>query len=579
MTAANSATEPATPDLPRKLMLLIAAVQGIVLLFLYDASVSESWPSKTPVWSFPLWLLAVSIPTLMLLTIETGTERRAAERIGLFAIALLLAGLYVGWQATPYEAFPIDSLTAIFMTTMTLACFKGLMYLQQNVAGKPMSYSVLFTYSWRNFLTLGLATILTFVFWLILWLWANLFEAIGVEFFDNLFREHWFLFPVLSIAHGIGIIIFRSLTGVIDSITRLFEGLIRILLPLAITVAVAFLCTLPFVGLDALWSTGRGTSLMLWLLAIVLFFTNAVYQDGSSERPYPLLVHRMVYVALLTMPIVSVLGFYGLYLRLHEYGWSVARAWGFVVWLVLTLFVAGYTTGILRKRDNWTADLAKVNIGMGLIILVLMLVSNSPLLDFRKLSLDSQVGRVESGLVDIVDFDFSYTWRALARPGYLFMEAKKAEVADSDPDLLAKIANSGWHWQANAGTTGQTRDVFWSNMSYRPEGMTVPGDLRQRIEDENLAHPAFARQVLVEVDLDNDDRTDYLFIASRERYIAQSRLYFLDDNRWQSIAVLVDGAFAGGADAIEEIRNGELRTAEQRFPDLGIGNLLIRPVE
>ena len=442
-------------------MLLIAAVQGIALLFLYNAMESGTWPSASPLWNFPLWLIAVAIPALLLLSLEQGKEIHAARLIGALSAILIGLGVYTGWQASPYDEFPVYNLTWVFAFSMGLACFKALMYLQQRIAGKPMTYEVLFTYSWRNALTIALSLILTFVFWLILMLWAQLFRAIEVDFFYDLFREDWFLFPVLSVAHGVGVIIFRNLTRVIDSITRLFEGLIKILLPLAVVVAVVFLGALPFVGLDALWSTGRGTSLLLWLLAVVLFFTNAVYQDGRGDRPYPLAIHRIIFVALLTTPVISALSFYGLYLRLDEYGWTVIRGWAFITWLILTLFVIGYVTGIVRKRDEWTTDLAQVNTGMGLVVLFLMLLVNSPVLDLRKISLNSQVQRVESGKVVIDDFDFWYARQSLARPGFLFMEAKKAEIGDSDPELLAKIESPAPTHRARSAKRRKTCGRIW----------------------------------------------------------------------------------------------------------------------
>ena len=154
--------------------------------------------------------------------------------------------------------------------------------------------------------------------------------------------------------------------------------LIKLLLPVVLFVAVVFLGTLPFVGLDVLWSTGRGTALLLALLAIVLFFVNAVYQDGREENPYPALVHRMIYGALCTLPVVSALSFYGLWLRLDQYGWTVERAWAMVVWVLLSAFAAGYVYGIVRRRDAWTADLSRVNTLMGLVVLAIMLLANRP---------------------------------------------------------------------------------------------------------------------------------------------------------------------------------------------------------
>jgi len=563
-----------SPELPRKLMLLIAAIQGIALLFLYDASASATWPSESPLWNFPLWVIAIAVPVLFLLSIEKGNEIRVAKLIAAFTMLLVPLAIYMGWQATPYNEFPVGGLVFIFVVSVGLACFKALMYIQQRATGKPMSYDVLFTYSWRNSLTLGLSLLLVFVFWLILVLWAQLFRAIDIDFFYDLFRENWFLIPVLSMAHGGGVIIFRNLTRVIDSITRLLAGLIRILLPLVAVVSVVFLSALLFVGLDALWATGRGTSLLLWLLAMLLFFTNAVYQDGRGERPYPLVLHRFLYAALLTTPVISALSFYGLYLRLEEYGWTVLRGWAFVIWLVLTLFSVGYVIGIVRKRDAWTGELARVNSGMGLVVLAIALLANSPLLDFRKMSLNSQLGRLDSGQLLIGDFDFLYAERSLGRPGYLFMEAKKVEVGDSNPELLKKINNP-----VHVGTFQDTLDSeqLWAKMIYRPTDFEVPAELRSIVSRENVRVQTDVQPVFVGADLDRDGIDEYLFIRSANGYFGGGRLYFQKDGQWQSLPLNVQRAVT--REKTNAILDGDISVVPPQFDLLKIGEVMLRPIE
>lgn len=286
-------------------MLIISFAQGLFLYGLYHAVDTHSWPSESPLWSYPLWTVALTVPLLLLLSIDRDNYKSAVRHVALFGAVLALLATYTGYQAEPFGKFPIFNMSFAFACGVTLACFKALMYLQQRAAGVELTYQVLFTNSWRNFLVTGMSALFVAVFWLILMLWGQLFKIIDVDFFWDLFREDWFVFPVLSVAFGIGVIMFRDLTTVIDNITRLFHWLFKLLLPLVVGIAVIFLAALPVVGLDVLWSTGRGTALLLWLLAITLFFTNAVYQDGREKNPYPLIVHRIIYIGLLIMPVVS----------------------------------------------------------------------------------------------------------------------------------------------------------------------------------------------------------------------------------------------------------------------------------
>lgn len=561
----------APTSLPQKRMLLIAAAQGIALLCLKSAFESGYWPSESPLWSFPLWTLALAVPVLLLLSIERTTVPKLLRYVGLFALVLTLAAVYIGAQARPYGEFPVSTFAYVFAISIALACFKALMYLQQRAADVPLSYQVLFTYSWRNALTLALALLLTGVFWLILQLWGALFSTIGIEFFERLFDMDWFVIPILAIAHGVGIIIFRNLTQVIDSITRLLQGLIKLLLPLVVSIAVIFVVSLPFVGLDALWETGRGTSLLLWLFAISLFFVNAVYQDGRGDKPYPAFLHRALYAGLCVTPILSALSFYGLLLRVDQYGLTVARCWAFVVWLVLTLFAAGYVIGILRRRDRWTEDLARVNTVMGLVVLALMLLANSPLLDFRKLAIASQLARLESGATEPRDFDFWYARTALARPGYLALEKLQDRYAD-EPEILELIRNPQRPFLVR---TAVDQDDFWAGVRYRPEPFEVPETVKRQIgaqaaTGENL------QSVLIRVDVDEDGSSEYVLAHLYNGNVSSGWLYYRDGGGWKSAMMTARMPPGVREDRADDVLHGEISLQRPQFNDVVIGDVTFR---
>lgn len=560
-------------SLPRRSMLIIAVAQGVLLFALYRAFDTNVWPSESPLWSFPLWTLAVAIPLLLLLSLDRGNAQRVSKMVAGLAVILTLLAIYMGWQAEPFGEFALFGLSFAFICSVTLACFKALMYLQQRANQVPLTYQVLFTNSWRNFLVAALSALFVFIFWLILMLWGALFNVIEIDFFMELFTEDWFLFPVLSFAFGLAVIIFRNLTQVIDNITKLLHGLIKLLLPLIVAVAVIFLAALPFVGLNALWSTGNGTALLLWLLAIILFFTNAVYQDGRETNPYSPIIHRLIFLGLCVMPIISALSLYGLVLRLNQYGWSVERCWAFLVWLILTLLAAGYVMGIVRRRAEWTTDLARVNTTMGLVVLVLMLLTNSPVLDFRKISLNSQLNRVESGEIELKDFDFYYAKFDLARPGYLALEAMKEEIGDSDPALLKMITYPVNKWRAVGRPTAED---MWSEMLFRPEPFDVPESLKSTIDNSRALFYS-TDQVMFQLDLDDDGQNEYLLLFLSENGITHSRFYYLTEKGWRDGSLQFARWKYGSGVARDAIKNGEIELIDPRFKDLEIGGVLLQP--
>jgi len=572
------------PALPRKTLLLIAAIQGLVLLFLKTATDGGAWPSQTPLVAYPLWTIAVSVPEFLLLSLAAGNERRVAGLVALFSVPIALAAIYTGSQARPFGAFPLANMTVIFAISTGVVCFKALMYIQQRGMRLAMTYDVLFTLSWRNALTAGLALAFTSVFWLILNLWASLFEVIGIGFFRRLFDMDWFLFVSLAVANATGIVLFRNLVGVIDSATRLLQGLLKLLLPLVTMITVLFLASLPFAGLDSLWDTGRGTALLLVLLGLQLFFVNAVYQDGRGPAPYPLVPHRLLYFGLCATPVLSALAFYGLYLRLAQYGWTVLRGWAFLVWFVLTLFAVGYTIGILRRRDAWTVDLARVNIGIGILVAAALLLVNSPLLDFRIISARSQLARIPAGAAGVRQFDIWYAHNALARPGHLTLEILKTRVGDSDSALLAELN----HPVPAAAREGRfLPESLWLATRYRPAPFALPAGLAAAIEGD-FAKDLRPRQVagalqtvLARINLDEDSDFEYAAVLLLDDTFLAARIFDLEAGTWVSVAAYPAAGHNGYDDAAlpGQLLDGAVSARPPRFDDLRFGDFVLRPGE
>jgi len=470
--------------------------------------------------------------------------------------------------------FAVGALVGVFALSVAVASFKVLMYLQQRASGLPLSYERLFTFSWRNLLVTALAALFVLAFWLILVLWGALFEVIEIAFFADLFDSEWFLLPALSFAFGVGVVIFRELTGVIDGITGLLQGLIKLLLPIIVLVAALFLLALPLSGLSVLWATGRGTALLLWLMALTLFFVNAVYQDGRGEPPYPVSIHRLVYAGLLTLLPVSAISLYGLALRIDQYGWTVQRSWAAVVWLLLTLFALGYAWGILRRRDGWPQTLAQVNTVMGWVVLAILLLANSPVLDFRKLSVRSQLARVDAGVIKRSQLDFHYFSHALARTGHLALEELKREIGDSDPALLARIENP---MPESVARRMASPAEFHDKLRLRPADLAVPPGLNALLEREAaMRSPALRTAVLIELDLTADAQSEYVLLRVLENGGVIGSLYYRSASEW-IVGRIDPGRITLSAEELTRtVETGPVTAVPPEFSDLQVGGLRLR---
>jgi hypothetical protein len=525
-------------SLPKSLMLLIALVQGLALLLLHQAIALEFWPQGRPHWLFGFYALAFVCPTMLLLSLEQGRVMQLLRWILPYGLLVTLLGFYLGWQANPLGETRLEGLLWAMVLTLGVASFKALIYIQQRVSGEAFTYSQLFRYSWRNFLTLMLSLFFALCVWGLLMLWAGLFRAIKINFFHDIFTERWFYYPALALAQGFGVIIFRQQQGVIDTITRIQQALMKFLLILLVFVSLLFLVTLPFTGLQPLWETGWGSGLILWMQALMLFFVNAVYQDEPDQRPYPLWLHRFISLGVAFLPVFSAIAFYGLSLRVGQYGWTVGRCWGFVIWGLLALFSLGYLWGLLRLRDRWLERLSWVNVRMGLVVMAIALLSASPLLDFRKISLASQLQRVEQGKIAIDELDFRYFYRQLARPGYLALERIKSEYAESRPELVLKIEASD-HIYRRYENSAIERETF-SRSLRRFDDQPLPQGLEEALhlwaKDNQWRFMDNSGLYLQPVDLNADGTDEYLLVTvgKHQTYL---ELFVSGEKGWQQASL------------------------------------------
>ena len=562
-------------QLPSKLMILISLLQGLGLLYLHQAIELHYWPHGQPEWLFAFYSVMFIWPIMLLLGLDQNNGRAMVKATLPFALVSGLLGYYVGHQVTPIEHIRFNALLFSFVLTMVIATFKALMYSQQWARGERVTYSALFLWSWRNFLTLSLAMLFAGSFWLLLMLWAALFKAINIDFFSDLFEQRWFYYPAIALANGFGIIIFRKLTHIIDTITRLQQALIKFLLVLLSLVSLLFLGALPFTGLEPLWESG-GSSLILWMQALILFFVNVEPQGEMDNWPYSVWLHRFIYICIAILPVYSVISFYGLSLRIDQYGWSLSRFWAYLIWFLLALFAIGYLWGIAKYRDRWAHQLSRTNVAIGLVVLVVMLSVNSPLLDFRKMAVADQLQRLADNKVTIEDFDLSYFRNHLARPGYEGLQTLKAQYGEAHPGLLVRI--NALYAIGNNDRPSSTRDEFIAaitQLSENPPEALLTAIYKQETKNHwNLQQTQ--QYFLQALDLDKDGDQEYLWIEKKPEHTV-IKLFFQQDEQWKSSYL---GSFRKDKDNVDQFYQallaGEIKVAPSRWNDVIIGDQRFR---
>lgn len=575
-------------------MWVLVAIQALVLAGIGVLLDLDLWPSGHPAVLMPTLTVAYAWPTLALFTAEPGTARRGIAVGGVSAVVLAGLASYVGWQATPVGQFDVEALQAVYVITLLVTGFIALAYLKPIVAGEPIRYPTLFAHAWRNLLVAGLAAALLGGSAILLVLWAALFATLGVDVLAETFQKPWFVLPAAAVAFGTGVLVFRRRQGLIDGIVGLLENLARYLLPMVLGIIVVFLLTLPFVSLQALWDTGNGSLILIALNAIAVVLAIVAHRPQADE-PYPAFVQVPVTVAVAVLPIISALALLGIGIRVDQYGWTVARAWAFTGAAVVALFSLGYTWSIVRHRRNWPDGMARVNVVMGWVVLGILLLINTPVLDFRALSTRSQIARVESGEIQPVEFDFRYAREMLARPGYLVAQ-RLIEQLGFDPladraSVAAIVRHEGVD-EEREGELAAMRDAFWQSVVYRGGAFSVPDGVRAVIDREIYRTDGVEYPTLVRMELDGDAaQTEYLMLGvrrfdmpafqdmpARVHYSPVAHAIVDAGQGWDIHGLSRSGggvAPVGDAGAVvQELREGRIERVPRRYDDVRIGSVL-----
>ncbi|WP_068545334.1 DUF4153 domain-containing protein [Thalassotalea crassostreae] len=569
-------------QLPKPLMLVMSLIQGILLAFIYRSAEEQFWPGNDPVWLMALATFTIAFPLLTLLTITRQNLKASITYILPFTIVISLLAAYVGFQQTPVEYINNSYVVFVFSWTILIASFKALMYIQQLNSGEKITYSSLFKYSWRNAIIFAESLLFTLIFWGILHLGAGLFSVLEINIFKEVLEKDWFVIPTLTFAFGFAIVVFRNITHTVDTIAKILQTLIKFLLPVITIVSIGFLATLPFTGLEKLWGTGSGSLLVLWLQALTLFFVNAVYQEAAHERPYNLIVHRVIFIGVALLPIYTLIASYGLWLRVDQYGLTVSRLWGILTCALLGTFAIGYLIGIIKRKDAWLETLSTVNIRMGLAVLLVMLLINSPVLNFQAISASSQIAMLKEKTIKVDDFDFYYFGQNLGRQGYLQMQQVKEEIGNEHPDKVAVIDRMYTRSSFNKRKYGNKEQdtladfekliTYWPNKESFPEDLTVAvfnsatEQVWSTIKDKNY--------YFISIDM-NEDHTPDIVVISEHNYSTTARLWLLEDEKWQSKYMKISNP-SKNKFLKSLIEQSEIQVTKPQWQTLNIGDMKLK---
>lgn len=431
---------PAPPVRPPSIgaaRLAIGVVQGLILYLLYQASLGKVWPGNERLLLWPLLLVWLIVPVILISSLGTLNRRQLLIWIPVAAAVLAALGLYDAWRTvaihTTEDRLQI-SRQLILAATVGFFVAQSLVMSAAGENRRIASYPAYFETAWKHFVQLAFSGLFVGVAWLVLLLGSELFLLIKLDFLRKLIQESSFVIPVIVFAFSCAMHITDVRPAIVRGIRTLLLVLMSWILPVAVLVIGGFLLSLPFTGLEPLWATRSATAVLLSAAVVLIVLVNAAYQDGVPDVAAAPIVQSSIRFAAILLPPIVVIALYALGLRVSDYGWTTSRLLAASGIVVASIYAAGYAWAALRKGR--LGAISSTNIVNAFMVLAMLLLLFSPLGDPARLSVANQVARLESGKVPAGKFDFAYLRFEGERYGQAALAEIGARVKGNDAQLV-----------------------------------------------------------------------------------------------------------------------------------------------
>ena len=340
------------------------------------------------------------------------SDRRTATTIAAVAMGCLIAVMAYAMRAR--FPGPLGSFGARHMAfpVMTLFFWISLPFFQAWNENRHwrFNYGRLADLAWSGVLRAFLGLLFVGVLWAVLGLWMTLFSAIGIDFFKDLFTDQWVGFGISGAAAGIALALLARWTVAIERLHGLLHGLFAVLAVLVAVLVLAFVPSLVFARLDALWGSTLTTGLMLSLILLSLLLVNSVIGARDADMPTnPRHIYRLsALVLIVALPVLALLASLSLGQRIGVYGLTPDRFYGVVALVLAFLFGGGYVGALAWRRGGWPGAVRQVNLVLAPVVALVAFLLATPILSAEAWSVRNQLARLMSGKVSVADFDFDF---------------------------------------------------------------------------------------------------------------------------------------------------------------------------
>lgn len=564
--------------------LLVGLVQGALLYWLYRAGKDGFWPASAPYVMTPLFTIGLMLPAVLISSLGHMAPKKTALWTLAVAVVLLLLSLHDAWRSTGTSGFDANLFgrPERFMPSWALLLFGAVfVYIAHSLAMAAAldrrnfgfaSYASHFEMAWKLAVQLMFSVFFVGALWLLLWMGAGLFSMVKLDFFKELLQKAWFVVPVICFAWSCAMHVTDVRPAIVRGIRTLLLVLLSWLLPIATLIICGFLCSLPFTGLDALWSTGHATALLLTAVAVLVVLINAAFQNGEAKAALAIRVSART-AAIVIFPLTAI-AIYALGLRVHDYGWTTDRIVAAACLVVASCYAAGYQWAA-HSYDTWLCSIAKVNIATAFVVLAVLLALFTPIADPARISVGNQMARLASGRTPPEKFDFRY----LRFEGQRYGQEALTRLARSDVKLVSEKAaaalkmSNRWHSDKAAITSAWIENItVWPASAKLPASFIAQkwADLPEAQQPQCLRGADQKCEALL-LDADGDGRQEVMLFGAG---YTQGLLYAEDQpGKWVLMAHLSGG---GCGDVRGKLRAGEFALSAARWKALDIAGVRLQ---
>ncbi|HCE8851418.1 TPA: DUF4153 domain-containing protein [Citrobacter freundii] len=547
-------------------MIFIGLLQGALCYLLMTYLVPHN-----DGWLFYGMPATIAITSALLLTVVSFKQRALWYWMALIFVVVLAMSAWLKWQVEDSDKWRQHEVFMFYGWRLLLMAMLALPWIQYSLRASRQQtrYAQFYTQLWLNTLTLLIVFISNGLFWLVLLLWSEMFKLVGIPFFSTLFFDtDWFGYVAFGLITALAVVLARTQSRLVTAVQKLLTFIATGLLPLVALLALMFILTLPFTGLEAISQRVSAAGLMSTLTFSLLLLMAMVGEPQKEALLYPGALRYLIKCALAVTPIYTLIAGWALWVRIQQYGWTPERLHGVLVVVVLLAWSVGYLVSILRRGYNPLEIQGKVILGVSLLALGLLVLLSSPVIDAWRISVNSHMGLYHSGKIK-PDQVSLYMLDHSGKPGRAALEVLQKDVAFNQDSKRRRDLNSLLQGSRDP-VKELTATQLVSKVVIAP-GSEKPDDAFWTfVKAQGYRITSCAEQnacVLVSQDLNADGHPEQVLYAFGD---GESLVFGMQKNKWDLLAVARLPEGFNKDKLLQAVANQQLGSAPRIWRDITI---------